>query len=92
MMTREKKDDEKNTRKKDNDIDNEEITMTVQRFVNVKLFLDTVKCYWKNSPYFNYEEYYIIFGQYIRSIFIHTKSFSLNSSVIINDIIKTIKL
>ena len=38
MMTREKKDDEKNTRKKDNDIDNEEITMTVQRFVNMKLF------------------------------------------------------
>ena len=33
-----KEDDEENTRKKDNDIDNEEITMTVQRFVNVKLF------------------------------------------------------
>ena len=29
---------QENTRKKDNDIDNEEITMTVQRFVNMKLF------------------------------------------------------
>ena len=33
-----KEDDEENTRKKDNDIDNEEITITMQRFVNVKLF------------------------------------------------------
>ena len=33
-----KENNEENTRKKDNDIDNEEITITMQRFVNVKLF------------------------------------------------------